>query len=312
MLLTTERSWCAHEGMGGHASFESYAAALRARPEPLAGDSSPALFPHADRLREEFPGARFAIVTRDAAQSLQALIRASGDPGIAGGWPEYLRSVVRARGELEAVSIESRELDEYGACARLYAHLLGGARLDPGRFRQLRALRITSAFPPATAPFPLPAAVMRPAPGGMERLYSAGFSAEGLAVEHFDAVRHDFVREWFEGHNGRSMPDVGLPPLGVIVSDAGGPAGALWCFETYGTGAAWIEFPVTRPGLSVADASRIMAFAVVALTELAGKGYDPPARFDRFRINCPPAMSRVVRRLGFQASAPRDNLLLKL
>ena len=134
-----------------------------------------------------------------------------------------------------------------------------------------------------------------------EALTAAGIDISGLTVRAFQPARDalHFV-EWA----GRALEGTAallslLPPLGIVVEDADGPAAMIWCRESYGTPVADLEYGCTRPGLSLKAASAAMAFAVTAAMELAGQQVVPPASYSVFRITCRPSLGRFAQRLGF-------------
>lgn len=114
-----------------------------------------------------------------------------------------------------------------------------------------------------------------------------------------EADDHPFLREWWEAHAGMEFPAAILPPLGVLVSDADGPAAALWCYEVYGVGVAFLEFPVSRPGLAVSVATAAFRAAVDACVKLAGQLIVPPGEFRVFRCMTLAPIARVLGRMGW-------------
>ena len=77
----------------------------------------------------------------------------------------------------------------------------------------------------------------------------------------------------------------------------------MWCFyESYGVGVAWLEYPVTRPGLTMKQAGAVMAVAVAACMQTAGKECVPPATYHVFRVATSSPIARFLGRLGFQFS----------
>jgi hypothetical protein len=304
VFLSGRESFCFHEGTARFPDWRSYVAALRGRPELMVGDSSPALVEHADDLLAEFPGARFMVIARPYHESLAAFCAAAPQEadGLRAGWERYVALFESAIAKLPVhLSMTVADLDSEVSGNQAHLHLLG-APMDLVRWHQLRDLNVSSTFPPVKS---------RPAsPPLTVEVNVEGFDFAGLAVRSYDVADRPTLELWWMDHRGAPMADLPLPPLGIIVEDGDGPACALWCFETYGTGVAWIEMPITRPGLAYKRASTVLAFAVMALTKLAGAGYEPRGEFTRFRICCPPPMARMLRRIGFRELPPRSNLLL--
>lgn len=155
------------------------------------------------------------------------------------------------------------------------------------------------------------------APGNtltLERLSALGFDLSGLSVRGVEPGDVDLAEQWWEArHPGSPLPAALLPPLGVVIEDTVGPAGMLWCYESFGVGVGFLEFPVTRPGLSMRAAGTVMALAVCACCHLAGQSTDPPGEFRVFRVATPGPIARFLTRLGFRFAdfgTPLRGLLL--
>jgi hypothetical protein len=131
-------------------------------------------------------------------------------------------------------------------------------------------------------------------------------------VRPYDPADFPMVNYWWTEHTAHPLNATTLPPLGVLVCDAEGPAGALWCYESFGTGVAMLEWPVTRPGLSGKQARAVMAYAVAACVALAGKTVDPPAVYRCFRVATLAPIARFLTRLGFVEDGERVAMTLDL
>lgn len=306
VLLTGRDSFCFHEGTGLRATFAEYAEMLRARPESCVGDSSPALAEHMESLIAEFPEARFLIVRRPERDSLRSFCAAdsANAEALRVGWAGYMEAWSAAailpptRMEVTLAELSSPE-----TCARLHEWLTG-APMDEARWGQLHNLRITSTFP-------LVQHWAEPAPLAVS-VNVEGFDFDGLSVRSYTPDDRVMVADWCLDHRESPMGEIRLSPLGIIVEDEQGPVAALWCYETFGAGVAWIGVPVTRPGLSYARASTVLAFAIMAITQLAGKGHVPEATYTCFRVIGSPAMGRLLKRLGFVEQPDRANFYLSL
>jgi hypothetical protein len=135
------------------------------------------------------------------------------------------------------------------------------------------------------------------------RLAKLGFDMEGLRARHYEQDDLPLLQTWWSSHHGDSLPWGLLPPLGVVVEDANEEAiGMLWCYECYGVGVAFLEFPVTRPGLTMKQAGAVMAVAVMACMQTAGKECVPPAHYYAFRVATSSPIARFLGRLGFTFS----------
>jgi len=109
------------------------------------------------------------------------------------------------------------------------------------------------------------------------------------------------ISRWLTQHGGK--PDAVLPPLGVIVADDKGPAFALFCAEPAEFPVAYLELPVSRPGLSAAQAAAAFKFAVHSIMETAGGGWSPPGTFTHFKAVVTASAVRVLLRMGFEVES---------
>lgn len=125
---------------------------------------------------------------------------------------------------------------------------------------------------------------------------------QSLTVRPYSAEA-DFplVNDWWQARHGAmaDLPQAMLPPLGVIVEDSAGPLFALWCYESAGVGVAFIEWPVSRPGLTVAQTREAFQRAVESIILTAGKCWNPPGDYNVFRANVCPAVFRSIKEMGF-------------
>lgn len=92
---------------------------------------------------------------------------------------------------------------------------------------------------------------------------------EPLQVRSFgeQAGDWDTVSGWWAARQDAGVfTETLLPPLGVVVERGGEPLAAVWAYEAYGVGVAFIEFPCTQPGLApkLAAAALMMAEECVA------------------------------------------------
>lgn len=117
------------------------------------------------------------------------------------------------------------------------------------------------------------------------------------------------VNEWWRRRNNDDLPETLLPPLGVIVERKGEPVGALWCYESYGIGVAFLEWPCTAPGLGPSEALKVMGCAVNACVHLAKTHGD----YSVFRCSTLPGIARVLPKLGFvpEHGGTRHNFILR-
>lgn len=122
---------------------------------------------------------------------------------------------------------------------------------------------------------------------------------QSLFVRKYETDDYQMVHKWRQDHASIEIEPAALPPLGVVVCDGAGPMAALWCYEPAGIGCGFLELPVSRPGLTLSEATAAFQRAVTALMELAGKGWEPPGEYRAFRVCAPPPIARVLARMGF-------------
>lgn len=145
----------------------------------------------------------------------------------------------------------------------------------------------------------------------LERFISSGGDATGFTVRAYTTTDAPTVASWMAARGIPFHAASELPPAGVIIEDATGPAAALWCYEAAGIGVGFLRLPVTRPGLSPRQAWNACGMALVALVDLAGECFDPPGEYRVFHVSTYPAIARFLKRLGFVESL-RDKVTMTL
>ena len=128
-----------------------------------------------------------------------------------------------------------------------------------------------------------------------------------LRVRHYEGKDLPMIREWWAGHGEGEFPAWLLPPLGVVVECDGAPVAALWLYMAVKIGVCFAEFPVSRPGLSMAEGREAFRCAVGAL-EAAALAND-------YRVmicHTLPAIARVMRNFGFRAETRQKITVVKL
>jgi hypothetical protein len=250
-------------------------------------------------ILERWPEARFAVVSREDTEALEATVRAApmAEGIIRQGWNGYLLAFkgacdsLRARGSARFWNAEALAQDDVVADIMEW---LAGERPSARWVERMQRLKVTSVIDPG-------ACVARPkavAPAGGVSL--ANFEVTGLSAAMYRQTDFSMVAEWWRAHTGELLAEASLPPLGVVVSDAAGPCAAVWCYESYGVPVAELVFPVTRPGLSLREAGAALAYGLAAAMHSAGKAHEPPADFRFFKIFAQVPMVRFLKRLGFR------------
>ena len=83
----------------------------------------------------------------------------------------------------------------------------------------------------------------------------------------------DLCADWWHAHTGLALQTAVLPPLGVMAEDETGPCAAAWLYLSAGIGIAFLEMPVSRPGLSLRNARQAFK-AVFGALEAAALTHD--------------------------------------
>ena len=110
---------------------------------------------------------------------------------------------------------------------------------------------------------------------------------------------YQVVSGWWEARRGQPLPEVLLPPIGVIVEGDGVPVAALWCYQSVGIGVCFLEFLCTPPQLCPKSARRAIKMAVDACVMIAKAQGD----YAYFRCIAEPLLAREVAKLGFAVEA---------
>jgi hypothetical protein len=114
------------------------------------------------------------------------------------------------------------------------------------------------------------------------------------------------VSSWWEGRGGMFAETI-LPPLGVIVERGGERLAAMWCYESFGIGVAFLEFPCTKPGLPPGLAARALAWAENAIVTILRAGGEHKIVMAHTRPN----IAKSMRRLGYCIAAEGMTTVLR-
>lgn len=106
---------------------------------------------------------------------------------------------------------------------------------------------------------------------------------------------YQLVSGWWEARHGEPLAETILPPLGVIVEDGQGPCAAVWCYECFGVGVCFLEFPIARPGMHFNASLRAFEMAIEGCVRIAKQHGD----FSLFQGYTLPAIARALRSIGF-------------
>lgn len=295
-IATMAGASCTHEGVRDFESFDAYAEGRL-----TGGDSDPTLCFWTPQILERWPDARFVVIERNDADSLVSMLKATPDAdreAIAAGWHSVSAafSVTRdlMRGNPNVLFCSFDDLRSNHVVAAILAHIGVTSLPSDEMLTKWQRLNIQCYIESgAVSPKLEVQSSNRVRAGDV-----CGIS--GLSAVMYERENYNEVAEWWRIHTGQHLQESALPPLGVLVSNESGPLACVWCYECYGVPVAELVFPVTRPGLSVADARRSVLYAISCIIEAAGKGHVPEAAFTTFRANVPAGLTRFVERIGFR------------
>jgi hypothetical protein len=120
---------------------------------------------------------------------------------------------------------------------------------------------------------------------------------------------YQLINGWWHARHKEPLAETILPPLGVIIMAGGEPIAALWAYECFGVGVCFLEHPITRPGLSIAQAKAALRLAIEACVQVAKSHGD----FALFKCYTIPGIAHVLPRLGFQrcTTEPMTGFILR-
>jgi hypothetical protein len=114
------------------------------------------------------------------------------------------------------------------------------------------------------------------------------------------------VSQWWADHDQGMFPEALLPPVGIVVEHGGEPIAAIWLYMAVGIGVCWLEYPVSRPGISLKDSTVAFGLAIRALEKVA-KTHD----YGVMLAHTLPGIARVMRSFGFRSENRKKVTVLK-
>ena len=125
-------------------------------------------------------------------------------------------------------------------------------------------------------------------------------------AREFDPAK-DFpmVDAWHKLHGGRGLNVALLPPVGVVVHMNGEPVACVFMHLSVGVGVAFLEDPVSRPILTVAESKAAFAHALPLLEKIALEN-----DYGIFLVNTPPAIGRFLETQGFTIADNRPKITM--
>lgn len=115
---------------------------------------------------------------------------------------------------------------------------------------------------------------------------------------------YQLVSGWWGKHADGLFTETVLPPVGVIIEADGEECAALWCYESFGIGVAFLEFPISRPGMPPKMLMRVFGYAVEACVAIVkARAKEQGGDYCVFRCSTIPSIARLLPSLGFSASS---------
>lgn len=128
-----------------------------------------------------------------------------------------------------------------------------------------------------------------------------------LTVREYAKADWPVVSSWWDMHaHGAALHEGLLPPVGILVADETGPLCACWLYMAVNIGVCWLEYPVSKPGLSLSEAKEVFRLAVQALEKIA-KTHD----YNIMMAHTLPGIARVMRGFGFHAGKQKKITVVK-
>jgi hypothetical protein len=127
-----------------------------------------------------------------------------------------------------------------------------------------------------------------------------------MEIREYRADDLPTLSAWHEARHSTPFPAAILPPLGFVVEQGAQPIAALFCYQSFGVGVAFIDIALSRPGLSLAHARRAFFMCLSAIILACADTHKI------FRAFPHPAIARILKTMGFSAVSdnPTENLYL--
>lgn len=241
------------------------------------GDSSSLLPMIGAEVVAAFPSASWVFVERAPKDALEAAIAAC-DPGLESfirrAWPKLQHDLADLADSIPArqrFHISWHELNRERRAQELYSWATGD-HLPAHVYIHLNGLNIT--IPKFSAPDLAWMSDSLPPPKRVEILPAPLPHQENLTARLVTAEDMGTFDTWAKQHGTCYAVDRS-PPFGVVIDIDGEPAAALFAHLAVDRPVAWLEDPLTKPGLGMADALRLLSFGVGAVRAgLCSMGYD--------------------------------------
>jgi hypothetical protein len=122
-------------------------------------------------------------------------------------------------------------------------------------------------------------------------------------LRFFDPERdYPLLKDWFEIHGSTTPPVSILPKLGAVCTKNGEPAAMLFLYMDNSVGVCRMEFPVSKPKMSLKDTRTALRHLLVYMRRTAKE-----LNYGVMFVTTFPAMARYLEKEGFRID--RTNLV---
>jgi hypothetical protein len=119
---------------------------------------------------------------------------------------------------------------------------------------------------------------------------------------------YQMISEWRQAHKVSPLPETIIPPLAMVAEHEGIPTAFACCYQSCGIGVCFLEWLITRPGLTAMQAREALGHVIGAI-EACAKESDYGLMFGY----APGNIARESSRFGFKVgSAPCIQLLKRI
>jgi hypothetical protein len=109
---------------------------------------------------------------------------------------------------------------------------------------------------------------------------------------------YQMISAWREGHKVSPLPETIIPPLALIAEREGEPQSFAVCYQSCGIGVCFLEWLITRPGLTALQAREALGHVIGGI-EACAKANDYGLMFGY----APGNIARESKRFGFQVTS---------
>lgn len=115
-----------------------------------------------------------------------------------------------------------------------------------------------------------------------------------ITLREYKPADFPMICEWRNAHGVDPLPEAIFPKFGLIAMIDGEDSAAAWLYMSNSNGACWIEWIVSRPGISLVQSKRCFEAIVTLMRQRASE-----MNYGVMFGHCLPAMVRSAQSLGF-------------